>query len=543
MSKKLSLILILAFFLINLPINVQAETTIEAGDLVKTADSTSVYYIGADSQRHAFPNQKTFDTWYTSFYSVKTITLEQLQQYSLGKNITYRPGTKLVKIQTSPKVYAVEPNATLRWLSSEDIIKTLYGSDWAKKIEDVPDTFFTNYTFGLDITTATYPNGTLISYQGATGIYLIENGLKRNISGTAFADNNFRLEFVQTAPTTNTYNNGSTIYTKDSIYSNPILTSVDLTEIASRKTQSQTGTGSTTTTNTTPTTITYPTVTNPYIKYLNLVVRSLSVDEFEYSENLKTRRELGLVELSNTSDYDITLSSISFEQIGTAHASEYAELAFGDYTGSLSGTTITFNLTGLIIPAKNLKRFYVTGILRPVQSETFQLKLVSAGSIVAKLDSDQQFTATGDFPILLSHIRINPRADIAVTFNSTNTTLVKGLFNSIGSFNLSNCLIGDVDFQTVTFTIHEINSTNAVNSIYFGDTMKTNINNTFTFSGSAQSFCGDVPIKIALKNDFTYGPSPQIYITMDSATAIYDDGKGAVFFGLPATTPILTITP
>jgi len=69
----------------------------------------------------------------------------------LGENITYRPGVKMIKITTDPKVYAVSRNGLLRWVSSEEIAKSIFGSGWNQLVDDLPDPFFINYKVGLPI--------------------------------------------------------------------------------------------------------------------------------------------------------------------------------------------------------------------------------------------------------------------------------------------------------------------------------------------------------------------------------------------------------
>ncbi len=123
-----------------------------AGSLVRTAESSSVYYCGANGKRYVFPNAQTYATWYKDFSTVKTIAPEAMAALQLGGNVTYRPGVKLVKIQTDPKVYAVDKNGTLRWVSSPTIAAKYYGASWAKNVEDIPDTFFINYRVGDPVT-------------------------------------------------------------------------------------------------------------------------------------------------------------------------------------------------------------------------------------------------------------------------------------------------------------------------------------------------------------------------------------------------------
>lgn len=122
--------------------------------LVKSPSNSAVYYKASDGKRYVFPNEKTFFTWYADFSSVATITESELASLPIGGNVTYRPGVQLIKVTTNPKVYAVAGPKTLRWISSESMARGLYGTSWSGKIDDVPDTFFTNYDVGDAITSA-----------------------------------------------------------------------------------------------------------------------------------------------------------------------------------------------------------------------------------------------------------------------------------------------------------------------------------------------------------------------------------------------------
>ncbi len=111
----------------------------------------AVYYIGVDGKRHAFPNSRLFMTWYNNFDSVQEVSTSVLGQFTLGTNVQYRPGVRMVKFATDPKVYAVSRGGVLRWVKSEELARAFYGDNWNQKIDDIPDTFYTNYTFGADI--------------------------------------------------------------------------------------------------------------------------------------------------------------------------------------------------------------------------------------------------------------------------------------------------------------------------------------------------------------------------------------------------------
>src|SRR3990167_7125253 len=144
-----------------------------SGDLIK-GSSSSVYYFGANGKRYVFPNERTFKTWYSDFSGVKTITDAELAAIAIGGNATYRPGVKMVKITTDHKVYAVASGGLLRWIASEEVAVSLYGSNWNTQIEDVPDAFFVNYQIGeainlssdFDRTAITHPAASINSDKG-----------------------------------------------------------------------------------------------------------------------------------------------------------------------------------------------------------------------------------------------------------------------------------------------------------------------------------------------------------------------------------------
>jgi hypothetical protein len=159
------------------------------GDLVKlqndhdsatTADE-AVYYIDSDLLRRAFPNRKVYDSWYAGFLGIKEITLEEMSRIRLAGNITYRPGTRLVKIPSVPRVYAVEPNGSLRWLETEAVARELYGSDWAQRVDDMSEALFADYVETVPLTANVWPTGTVVSRSSDSALFFIEGSGKRHI--------------------------------------------------------------------------------------------------------------------------------------------------------------------------------------------------------------------------------------------------------------------------------------------------------------------------------------------------------------------------
>ncbi len=188
--------------------NVQAAAS--AGDLIKMDGLTSVYFLGADGKRYVFPNEATYMSWYNDFSGVVTIPAAELQSYPLGGNVVMRPGTKLVKITTDPTVYAVEPNGNLRSIVSEANAIALYGTDWNKRVVDVPDAFFTNYKIGSALTPGQAPAGSLVKTADSADVYYYDGTNYRAFTNEA-AFNANRFSFSNVITVSNVVSGGTAI--------------------------------------------------------------------------------------------------------------------------------------------------------------------------------------------------------------------------------------------------------------------------------------------------------------------------------------------
>lgn len=139
---------------VTVTIDGETLTTVSPGDLIRGTSFSAVYYMGEDGFRYVFPNEKTYGTWYGNFDLVKTLSDADLATFQMGGNVTYKPGSRLIKINSDPKTYAVDSDGSLRWVTSEDVAVGMLGADWNMMIDDVPDGFFGNYTVGLPLETA-----------------------------------------------------------------------------------------------------------------------------------------------------------------------------------------------------------------------------------------------------------------------------------------------------------------------------------------------------------------------------------------------------
>lgn len=192
-----------------------------AGSLLRGSAAT-VYIIGSDGKRYAFPDAQTHRSWYPDTNGVARVPDAVLSAFPLGGLVTIRPGTFLVKVQTDPKVYAVEGSGTLRWIASEEVARTLYGDAWNHRIVDVPDAFFATYHSG-EAVGGVHPMGALLEDIRNGERYLVAAGQRRHITSTlAFLKNGFQWRDIVQVPAVS-YPDGAPIVDREPLLASPVL--------------------------------------------------------------------------------------------------------------------------------------------------------------------------------------------------------------------------------------------------------------------------------------------------------------------------------
>jgi len=176
----------------------ELPAAIEVGDIIKGINSNELYLVSSAGQKRLFPTETIYNSWFTDYSAVKEVSTDTLSQIPLGPNMILRPGTWLMKITSDPKVYAVEPNGIIRWIETEAIALSLYGTAWNQRIIDMPDTYFVDYVTGSSIATSQYATGTLLQYKNTADIYYVENGSRRLVLPQAFTQSHFQMQFVIT---------------------------------------------------------------------------------------------------------------------------------------------------------------------------------------------------------------------------------------------------------------------------------------------------------------------------------------------------------
>ncbi len=142
------------------PVTGEAEeiSTVAAGDYIRGASYDTVYYVDADMLRHPFMDAQTYFTYQDDFDSLLAVTDATLTSLTLGGPMLPNAGVVLVKVQSIAKVYAVVINddgeTELRWITSEAVATSLYGSAWADYVIDIPDTLWPRFEVGDDVDAA-----------------------------------------------------------------------------------------------------------------------------------------------------------------------------------------------------------------------------------------------------------------------------------------------------------------------------------------------------------------------------------------------------
>jgi len=128
-----------------------AEAAISYGDLVKGSDAT-IYYVTSDLHRVAFLDEASYRTWYTDFSAVRSVSDADLAKLPFVGIAPFRPGIRPIKGASDSRVYGVDRNGALRWLSTEAVARMIFGDDWSGKVAVVPDATLASYGRGADVT-------------------------------------------------------------------------------------------------------------------------------------------------------------------------------------------------------------------------------------------------------------------------------------------------------------------------------------------------------------------------------------------------------
>jgi hypothetical protein len=370
----------------------QAGAAASAGDLIRTANVSAVYYLGADNKRYVFPTSQTYFTWYSDFSGVMVIPQAELESYAPGGNLTARPGTKLIQevsMETpwtvvGSKVYAVGLNGAISQIPDAATAVTLYGANWESRIMGVPSAYFTNYTnSGATASATVYPSGSLVKMASSPDVYFIDgDGKARKIADeAAFSANRFNGDFIITAAST---------YVLPTLGTPITAAETALTDASAGSTgtgiQPGAGTGLT-------------------VALSSDTPASTSVPASTVANQSATNVPYLKVNFTASNDGDVTISNLTFHRTGVGSAADFAYVYLYDGDSRLttgksvnsSSNDAVFNNVNVKVAAGTtktltLKADIASGLASVAGADAFQL--VSASSVSAN-----GATVSGSFPI------------------------------------------------------------------------------------------------------------------------------------------------
>jgi hypothetical protein len=506
-----------------------AKAAASSGDLIKMAGNASVYYLGADGKRYVFPNSTTYFSWYTDFSGVITIPSSELQSYPLGGNVTMRPGTKLVKITTDPSVYAVEPNGTLRKIQSEAQAAALYGTNWSKRVVDVPDAFFTNYTIGSVLPNGSTPIGSLVKNASGADVYYYDGTNYRMIaSEAALAANGFQTANIITAASTVTAGGTSITGAETAL--------VKTSQGSSAATTVITGSG----------------------LMVSLSANTAPATTLIYGQALAN---LATFNFTAANDGEVKVTSVKLKRNGVSADALLSAVYLYDGTNRLtdnatvSSNYITFNSpSGLFTVAAGMTKQITVKSNIGASTEGSQVGVMIEN---ASHISSTGAVVSGSFPVSGNLMSVSSATLATVAMNATTypttSTIDAGQSEIAVWKNIVSVGTREVNLERITLRqIGSINYNDITNLKFFvdgvqkGSTLQLGSDNYITFDfSSAPVMLNTGSRTLEVRGDIVNGSSKNYSFSLQRATdlAIQDDQYGAYVTAtaLPATTGTMSI--
>lgn len=499
-----------------------------AGDLIRTASSSAVYYLGSDGKKHTFSSDKVFFTWFKDFSAVKTISQSEMLSYELGANVVVRPGTKLVQFVevkgdgtfnvADPKVYAVSVGGVVSHIDSAATAVAMFGANWEKNIVAVPNYLFSNYTVGAGLTSSSkHPTGSLIKTADSATIYYVDGSSIRPVSSSAFEANGFMTEYVITVSSVSAYTQGTSVTAKEEALAMPQFGASG--SVA-------TGSGVTVSANSsTPAAQTIP--------------------------KGASSAELMKFNLTAANDGAVTISQIKVKRTGVGSRNDWSSLYLYDGINRLgygktinSDETATFTNVNLSIPAGSTKTLSLRGDIKTgndAGTGNRHFFTVETGAVTAS------GVVSGSFPISSNEMTVGGTSagTMAIEKNGTLTNPAVGDKGArVAEFKLTTGGAEDVRIQRVALysngTISNANISNF--KLYQADTLLASAtaisNNLLTFDLSSNPYTlaknQNRIFHVVADIDPSAKPTEKIKFYLDQATDLY--GIGASFgYGVAVT--------
>jgi len=394
-----------------------ASASAQAGDLIKSAGSTTIYYLSSDGNKYPFADAATYNTWYKDTSGVVTVSADELASYATGVKILVRPGTKLVKKTTDKSVYAVEPNGVLRRIADPADAVALWGAKWGHNIIIISS--LDGYIVGTQLESHQYTAGSLIKQNNVT--YYFDGSVYQKFTSNSFAANKLSTTYVLTAPA------GQVL----------LPLGADITGVQENLLAMNKANGGATVVNT-------GTALNVALASNTAAANTLI--QGQASANLAS------FNFTNPTSGSVTVSSLKLKRIGVSGDSTLSNLYLYDGStkltdaGSLSSGYVTFAKGGGVftVPANSTKTITVKA----------DLSSTAAGTVGMSINAATDVVATG-VVVGIANAPLNGNLMSTVTAPSDLATVVIGPATPTGTTNAINAGTIGATIWSAPFTVSQ----------------------------------------------------------------------------------------
>lgn len=181
------------------PATAQAATqagapTLNCADRIQFAASDT-YVLNCNMEKLPIANDEAHNTYWKDFNGIQPLDTKFFDAYpkpSQGpKMLMYRPGSRLVKLPASAKVYAItlgqvgQVGQKLRHIKDPSVAKALQGPDWQSEIRDISSLqMFAAFEKGAQLSQAIPYNGQVITTGNTQDTYFVMDGKAHMITGS-----------------------------------------------------------------------------------------------------------------------------------------------------------------------------------------------------------------------------------------------------------------------------------------------------------------------------------------------------------------------
>ncbi len=131
--------------------NSAAKTILPFGTVFKIKTAPQVYYVAENKIAYGIPDEATFFSWFPSFNKIQIYPKGTIGNTVSKSILTIKPGARVVKFGTDPRLYTISKGARVRWIRDEETLRQLFGNNWESYLATLNAKRKSDYILGTDI--------------------------------------------------------------------------------------------------------------------------------------------------------------------------------------------------------------------------------------------------------------------------------------------------------------------------------------------------------------------------------------------------------